>query len=105
MGARVGQVVCEECGRDLAVSGGPPIGSVDSNRRIIRLEVEKCGCGPGGIRIGDRVRVKPEHDEALRMIDVRTPPRVVDEVHPSGIVSVLEEGQAVPYHPHELERV
>lgn len=61
---------------------------------------------------GDRVQVKPEHDETLRILGARTPPGTVDYVYEDGHVIVAlddehgneAQGQAVPYPPSELVR-
>lgn len=60
---------------------------------------------------GDRVQVKPEHDETLMFLGVRTRPGTVEHVYDDGLVIVnLDDehgveagGQAVPYPPSELD--
>jgi hypothetical protein len=59
--------------------------------------------------VGDRVQVRPEYDETLRVLEMRTGPGVIDAIHGAGIdvliVVNLDEGQSVPYKPHELTRI
>ena len=62
---------------------------------------------------GDRVQVKPQHDETLLLLGARTPPGTVDYVYDDGqVVVALDDehgnearGQAVPYPSSELDRV
>lgn len=61
---------------------------------------------------GDRVQVRPEHDETLMFLGVRTRPGTVEHVHDHGVVIVNLDaedgteagGQAVPYPEAELAR-
>ena len=56
---------------------------------------------------GDRVQVKPQYDETLRLMNLRTTPGTIDtiyEEHGTAVVN-LDSGQGVPYAFHELERV
>lgn len=62
---------------------------------------------------GDRVQVKPEHDETLQLLGVRTRPGTVEHVYAHGDVIVNLDGedgteaggQAVPYPEGELARI
>lgn len=62
------------------------------------------------IKEGDRVQVRPECDETLQLLGMRTRPGTVDYVEDDGTVIVALDdehgnergGQAVPYPPSEL---
>jgi len=55
------------------------------------------------ISVGDRVQVKPEYDDTLRVLAVRTRPGTVSAIYEDDIIVVdLDSGQGVPYHSHEL---
>ena len=61
---------------------------------------------------GDRVQVRPEHDETLLLLNVRTRPGTVKHVYGDGttVVTLDDEhgneaaGQGVPYPEAELSR-
>lgn len=58
------------------------------------------------LAVGDRVQVRPAHDETLRLLGMRTSPGTVSAIYDSSCVVVdLDDGQGVPYPPHELERL
>lgn len=63
--------------------------------------------GVSGFKIGDRVRVKPEHDELLHILGRPTKPGTVTEVYDDDdCVIVAEDGStSAPYRPDELERI
>lgn len=61
------------------------------------------------LAVGDRVQVRPGYDDTLRVLGMRTAPGTVSAIYeePDGpcIVVDLDDGQGVPYFPHELVRV
>ena len=58
---------------------------------------------------GDRVQVRPEYDETLKLFGKRTSPGTVTAIHDGDVGMTLtvelDEGQSVPYPPHELDRL
>lgn len=60
-------------------------------------------------QVGDRVRVKYEHDDLVlsgfeRLAGCRTGPGTIESIYDYSVVVVLDEGQAIPYPHDHLDR-